>query len=144
MERRSANAVKRALVCMAVLLATSSCTEHTAPPLAACPTGLRPIPPVPAPRLPVGESLPSAGTAQVRFVIDRSGGVHSPIIVADALRPVGRPRNVVTGYHEMIVATVAQFRYPARATPCRMEMPFEIGFDDADEEAPSIETSGNP
>jgi hypothetical protein len=130
---RVSNAVKRTLWCMASLLLMSSCAERTAPPLGACPVGLQPRPPLPVPKLPVGESMQYSGTVRVRFVIDQTGGVHSPIIVSDALRPSGHHRGEVTGYREAAIATAAQFRYPARTTPCRMEVPFEFTLDDGGE-----------
>lgn len=135
MTGRVSNAWKSVLSCAALLLATSSYGAPTAPPLAACPAGFQPIPPLPVPKLPVGESLAFVGTVQVRFVIDQTGRVHSPIVVSDTLQPVGRHRGERKDYHHMMVATVAQFRYPAQATPCSMDVPFEIGFDDEVDEA---------
>jgi hypothetical protein len=144
MKRRMASALKPMLSCTVVLLATTSCTAPSAPPLAACPAGLQPIPPLTAPKLPVGESRQFTGTAQVRFVIDRAGNVHAPIIVSDALRSVGRNRGDVAGHHEAIIATVMAWRYPAQAEPCRIDVPFEIKLYEGGDGALPADTSGNP
>lgn len=124
---------------MVSLLMLSSCPERTAPPLAACPAGLQPLPPLPVPKLPIGESLHYTGKVQLRFVIDRVGRVHAPIVVSDALRPSGRHRDEVSGHREAALATVAQFRYPTRTTPCRMDMPFEFALDDEVDETQDSE-----
>lgn len=129
---------------MVSLLMLSSCPERTAPLLAACPAGLQPLPPLPVPKLPIGESLHYTGKVQLRFVIDRAGRVHAPIVVSDALRPSGRHRDEVSGYREAALATVAQFRYPTRTTPCRMEMPFEFTLDDGSDEAQNCATAEIP
>lgn len=129
---------------MASLLVLSSCAERTAPPLAACPAGLQPLPPLPVPKLPIGESLQYTGKVQLRFVIDPAGRVHAPIVVSDALRPTGRHRDEVGGYREAALATVAQFRYPVRTTPCRMDMPFEFALDDEVDEARDSEVADEP
>jgi hypothetical protein len=144
MECRCSNAAKRLLWCIAPLLTLSSCADQAVPPLAACPTGLQPLPPLPVPKPPVGESLQYTGAVRLRFVIDPAGRVHSPVIVSDALQPTGRHRGEVTGHREAALATVARFRYPTRTTPCRMEMPFEFTLDDGSDEAQNSATAEIP
>lgn len=122
-------------------LIAASCAQEPAPPLATCPADLRPLPPFPVPKLPIGGGVGFSGAARVRFVVDRNGHVHSPIIVSDAGQPIEQKRDGLRGYREAIIATAAQLRYPAQREPCRLELPFEMGF--GGDEAPSADAA-NP
>ena len=115
------------LVVLFLGITLGACAAAESPP--ACSSGLTPTLTVP-PKLPPRLHNEFAGKAQVSFVISRIGQVQSPTIVSAKWHPIGRSRGQPVGYNEAILSAVAQWRYPARGSSCRHQVPVEVQFTD--------------
>ena len=115
------------LVVLFLGITLGACAAAEPPP--ACSSGLTPtstVSPKLAPRL----HNEFSGKAQVSFVINPAGQVHSPAIVFAEWHSIGRSRGQPVGYNEAILSAVAQWRYPTRGNACRHQVPVEVQFTD--------------
>lgn len=71
------------------------------------------------PKLPARLHNEYEGSAMVAFELDRSGQVHSPVIVSQQWRPIGHRGRAPIGYREAILAAVSKWRFAPQATACK-------------------------
>lgn len=83
-----------------------------------CAQPLDPIATIP-PKLPARLHNEYEGSAVVAFELDRSGQVHSPVIVSQQWRPIGHRGRAPIGYRETILAAVSKWRFAPQATACK-------------------------
>lgn len=83
-----------------------------------CARPLGPIATIP-PKLPTRLHNEYEGSAVVAFELDRSGQVHSPVIVSQQWRPIGHRGRAPIGYREAILAAVSKWRFAPQATACK-------------------------
>ncbi len=83
-----------------------------------CAQPLDPIATIP-PKLPARLHNEYEGSAMVAFDLDRSGQVHSPVIVSQQWRPIGHRGRAPIGYREAILAAVSKWRFAPQATACK-------------------------
>jgi hypothetical protein len=118
----------RNLAVLFLSITLSACAAAESPP--ACSSGLTPTSTVP-PKLPPRLHSQFSGTAQVSFVINPAGQVHSPVIVSAEWHPVGHSTGQPVGYNEAILSAVAQWRYPHRQQACSHQVPIEFQVEDS-------------
>ena len=93
--------------------------------VAACEQGLQALGAV-APELPALAENSFDAKARVAITVDPNGSVRDARLVSLEATPVGHANREPNGYADATVAAVGQWRYPPRATACRMEVSVHI------------------
>jgi hypothetical protein len=106
----------RSSIIAALLIGAAAVAPKSELPRCAQPLG--PIATIP-PKLPARLRNEYEGSAVVAFELDRSGQVHSPVIVSQQWRPIGHRGRAPIGYREAILSAVSKWRFAPQATACK-------------------------